>query len=344
MGMSASQARYLGLTARRTDNEFQAQQLTQQRASLANEMDTIATDYSTAMSNTNLLFVKTSSSGTTSTKLTYDIITSTDIVNGLGMRVVDQNGRVVVPQAIDFDALKQKAQDTYNNAISNNALYSVEQVGNSSIQSLLTGSNFISTYFATAGNSVLDKDGNEVLPDSLSSKINNLSAPELFSYFEKNGLSLSNTSNIASSRYTEDDSAAAATYETTIADLEAQRTQNSYMVDEQCTDAEYLEKQLRSGKWSIEKVEGDSGSSNYGEWQTFNWSASSSISSSLDTSDDAAAEAKYQARANFFARQDKALELKQHQLESEHSAIMTELDSVKKVIEKNVEGSFKTFA
>ena len=41
--------------------------------------------------------------------------------------------------------------------------------------------------------------------------------------------------------------------------------------------------------------------------------------------------------------QDKNLELKLKQLDTEENAISTELDAVKKVISKNVESSFKTF-
>ena len=40
---------------------------------------------------------------------------------------------------------------------------------------------------------------------------------------------------------------------------------------------------------------------------------------------------------------DKSLELKIKQLDTEQNAITNELDAVKKVIEKNVESSFKTF-
>ena len=41
--------------------------------------------------------------------------------------------------------------------------------------------------------------------------------------------------------------------------------------------------------------------------------------------------------------QDKNLELKLKQLDTEENAISTEIDAVKKVISKNVESSFKTF-
>lgn len=44
MGLSASQARFLQLTARKSDLEFQGQQLNQERTILANKMDQIAVD------------------------------------------------------------------------------------------------------------------------------------------------------------------------------------------------------------------------------------------------------------------------------------------------------------
>lgn len=43
-------------------------------------------------------------------------------------------------------------------------------------------------------------------------------------------------------------------------------------------------------------------------------------------------------------QQDKSLELKMKQLDTEHNAVQTEMEAVQKVIQKNIEGSFKTFA
>jgi len=42
--------------------------------------------------------------------------------------------------------------------------------------------------------------------------------------------------------------------------------------------------------------------------------------------------------------QDRSLEMKMKQFDTEHNAIQTEIEAVQKVIQKNVEGSFKTFA
>ena len=42
--------------------------------------------------------------------------------------------------------------------------------------------------------------------------------------------------------------------------------------------------------------------------------------------------------------QDRSLELKMKQLDTEHNAVQTEMDAVQKVIQKNIETTFKTFA
>ena len=67
------------------------------------------------------------------------------------------------------------------------------------------------------------------------------------------------------------------------------------------------------------------------------------ISEVLDKTDDAAAQAEYDKRNSSFQQKDKMLELRLKQLESEHKALETEMESVKKVIQEDVESSFKTF-
>jgi len=43
-------------------------------------------------------------------------------------------------------------------------------------------------------------------------------------------------------------------------------------------------------------------------------------------------------------QQDRSLELKMKQLDTEHTAIQTEMDAVQKVLQKNIESSYKTFS
>ena len=49
------------------------------------------------------------------------------------------------------------------------------------------------------------------------------------------------------------------------------------------------------------------------------------------------------AKIEIVQAQDKNLELRLKQLDTEQNAIQTEMDSVEKVIEKNTESTFKTF-
>ncbi len=50
------------------------------------------------------------------------------------------------------------------------------------------------------------------------------------------------------------------------------------------------------------------------------------------------------AKTEVIQQQDKSLELRLNQLDTEQNAISTEMDAVQKVIDKNVESTFKTFA
>ncbi len=63
----------------------------------------------------------------------------------------------------------------------------------------------------------------------------------------------------------------------------------------------------------------------------------------LDTSDDAEAESKYEYESARISRQDSQLELELNQLETQHEAVLKEVDSVKEVISNNIERTFKLF-
>ena len=81
------------------------------------------------------------------------------------------------------------------------------------------------------------------------------------------------------------------------------------------------------------------------QWQEVNYANTNEtlISEVLDKTDDAAAQADYDEKQSLFQNKDKTLEMILKQLESEHKALETEIDSVQKVIQNNVEGSFTTF-
>lgn len=67
------------------------------------------------------------------------------------------------------------------------------------------------------------------------------------------------------------------------------------------------------------------------------------MSDGLYTEDDAAASAKYKQITDRLQAQDKQLEIELKNIDTQHQAVQTEIDAVKKVIDKNIEMTFKTF-
>ncbi|MDD3238073.1 MAG: hypothetical protein PHV37_08270 [Candidatus Gastranaerophilales bacterium] len=348
MGMSASQARYLELTARRNNNEYQAQQIAQQKLMLANQTDAVANAFSNKMSNQQLLFVKVDANNNSnaSTRLTYDIITSTDPINGLSMRLVDQNGNIVIPQKYaDTSENVQNATDKYNKAINNKCFTGFTYTeGKGFSNTIYTGQNFMSTYMSGLNNDymsnpILDKNGAIVDPDEFQKNIEEMDAPSFYDYWTKNEYSFQNTNVLNNEElYINDDASASDAYKFTMETIRNNQGEK-YIIDDKCTDNDYLEKKIRSGEWTLEKVDADSDTG----FSSVTWQGLESVSDSLYTADDAAAEAEYEEKAGVLARQDKMFDMRLKQLETEHTALQTEMDSVKKVIEKNVESSFKTF-
>lgn len=226
MGMSASQARYLTLTGRKSDMEFEAQQIANARITLARESEALATEYNTMMNNRRLFFQK---DGTnfgemrTLPRLTYEIITASLQDGGLNMRLVNEAGKIIAP----FVPEGKNPED-----------YEV--------------------------------DLNVLLPD-------------------------------------------------------------------------YLEKNLRDGNLIMQQMNINPENGN-GTWVNTSWQGNANIVDDLDKSDDTAAQATYDVRSSFIKTQDKKLEMRLTEISTEQKSLEQEMDAVKKVIDKNVESTFKTFA
>lgn len=79
-------------------------------------------------------------------------------------------------------------------------------------------------------------------------------------------------------------------------------------------------------------------------WTTISPAGQSEYNLVYYTDDDAGAKAKYDQALSRVQRLDKQLEIKLNQVETQHKAIETEVESVDKVISNNIEGSFKYFS
>ncbi len=112
-----------------------------------------------------------------------------------------------------------------------------------------------------------------------------------------------------------------------------------------------LQRNLQMGIYVIKTQDlktADDGTAAEGEyedtWTTISPAGQSEYNLVYYTDDDAGAKAKYDQALARVQRLDKQLEIKLNQVETQHKAIETEVESVDKVISNNIEGSFKYFS
>ena len=100
-----------------------------------------------------------------------------------------------------------------------------------------------------------------------------------------------------------------------------------------------LQSLIINGKLFLNKVDEETGS------MTMDMLASdTNIEYVLDTSDDAEAESKYQYETACLARKQSQLDLELDQLETQHNAVIKEIDSVKEVIGNNIDRTYNLFS
>ncbi len=96
MGLAASQARLLTITARKADCEFQSMTLSHQKLALARDMERVSSDYQEALNTTKLVY-DYYGSGTSDMALTYDLLMSPSVYNDYYPKLVtDSKNRVIL--------------------------------------------------------------------------------------------------------------------------------------------------------------------------------------------------------------------------------------------------------
>ncbi|HNW25528.1 MAG TPA: hypothetical protein PLG15_01225 [Candidatus Gastranaerophilaceae bacterium] len=114
---------------------------------------------------------------------------------------------------------------------------------------------------------------------------------------------------------------------------------NSDWLQEQLSNGNLMIAQMKSNAWY-----GANGAPfTHSVFDTISYSSDTSLVEELDESDDAAAEAEYKVKTAELQAKDKIMDNELNQIQTEHKALETEYDSVKKVIEKNIEKTFKIF-
>lgn len=80
------------------------------------------------------------------------------------------------------------------------------------------------------------------------------------------------------------------------------------------------------------------------KWEMVDWRSSTTVLDQLDKSDDEAAQASYERSMKEIEYKEAQMDLEMNQIETSHSAITNEIESVKKIMTKNTEDSFKYFS
>lgn len=265
MGLAASQARLLLLTARKSDLEYRAQMICQRKTMLAMQTEELATNYSKALNNRKLYFTYTASQNDGVTKevfLSYDEFTSTQ--NSTQYRLIDSTTGKIACKSLDEASkyvFKQEGEsdEAYDERVEKFKKESMIQI------SALKNS--------------------EYLQDAMQS-----------------GALLIQELNTTSTPKTDEDG-------TPIVDANG----NQELIMNR-------------------------------EWNTVALSGMDDVSSKLYQDDDAAASATYEYQSLLVQNQDKQLDVELKQVETQQKACENEIESVKKVMDKNIESSFKCFS
>ena len=350
MGMAASQARFLGLTARKSNNEYEAQQINQQKLALADQQTNIVKKYNDKISNRMFLY-NDGNSETVDPQLTYWKVVNAmnnESEPGLGLRIVDKDGNAVVPNYLGNpygDDTIQAIVDQYNvtedvndktklyaNIIDGTWTMRAKRVDSEGVEDWVeipySEATFITKMRAENPDDETDKEFWRLF-NTLTDKING-------EYQELDFTNLTTMKDLEIKLYDKNDKIVVPE----LPEADYTKVFGKYCVDPYCVDPKYMEEKLRNGEWFIQEPDTNSTT---GWSANKSWSLCSFIEDVLDTSDDKEAEAEYEYHLARLQKQDKLLDMRLKQLETEHNALQTELDAVAQVISKNVESTYKTF-
>jgi hypothetical protein len=104
-------------------------------------------------------------------------------------------------------------------------------------------------------------------------------------------------------------------------------------------DTEWLFEQLQLANVFIQKYD-----VNKDVWEDYSYTSSSIFTTEDDDTNVAQAEAKYEYTMSEIQQKDKRFDLELDNINTEHQAVKTEMDSVKSVINDNVQKSFTIFS
>lgn len=348
MGMSASQARMLSLTARLSDLELQAQSISNSKITLANQSEQLSKTYETSLNQQKFKVFNSDSSSYVDASAynltTYDAVSTSDKQRF----IKDSSGKVLVTTAVGsaYDKTKNQNSTSYylKNGIDSSSYY-----GTAGSTGYKTVADFLKAELGYASKSDATSAGKTYNEDEVNYYTSLYSGKEEF--LNSMGYTSATTSvQETDSNYTSLNgsntytySAAATKYYSNVYD-EIAKSGYDAPGDANMSDSSWLESQVESGSIYLYTYDNTGGTKGTGDWANVSWNAGdSSIEEVADTTGTTAAEAEYNAKLDGIQSQDKKFDMELQAINTEHQALQTEIDSVKKVINKNIETSYKTF-
>lgn len=353
MGMSASQARFLSLTARKNNVEFEGQQINQQRTTLANQ----SSAYYSELCN---MVVPTPPSVDDYTKVSYTFDDGA-LTNTITSMIAKGNGQYSISYI-------QQWQDDYSIVSASSSIISqadgAYKIGSATLRKLgsLDGYNLLSDNYLS---SLTEEQRNELM--------------EQENYYQTmlNDTVLGNpaSTNEWYVRYVKDSTTGSYTpffYQAAEVENEAKYTDGYATSNINCYSlgSSVKTKEVLNAQGSVEKDstgryisitlfqtddDGNVKKDEDGNDISTTYSLVTNTATDEEAYNDALNQynyAQYQydqkvqeinSKIEIVQQQDKSLELELKQLDTEESAISTEMEAVKKVISKNIDSTFKTF-
>ena len=328
MGMAASQCRLLTLTARLSDLEYQAQSISNSKIRLSQSSEAVATEYAEALDKKKLTVLSGYNSqagamnyidATARNLTTYNAVSTLDKQRFLK----DSSGRVIISQDLyaKYNAAKAQTQNLHNQW-GNDEGHFIEVLCNSHNPPITADSPEYAKYKAYYHS---EWTGEEWMLRNLGYTSN----PN----YENGGA--------GGLTYCEQGKGASAYYTNVFNEIK----ENGYNVqsNDNMNSEEWLYSQLQGGNITLSEWD-QTAKNGAGDFVNVSWSSGdTTLKAEVDDADIARAEAKYQVKMAQIESKDKRYDLDLKNIDTEHTAIQTEMDSVKKVIDKNIERSFKTF-
>lgn len=318
MGMAASQARFLNLTARKSNIEYEGQQINQQRTTLSNQSADLYNQMLT-------LQVPTPPSTQDYTKVSYtfQVPGSSDSNATISQITKDTNGTYTVTFSYSQTELGFPPCST-NNYSTVNSIDDTNHTGNISTAK---GKSYNLNYIDPNNIPKAHQDAYDALSNGGNNTVYwvNIGTDDSPSYQYYKGNELTEASKTDTKRCVNYTAGDVTTYKT-----------DSY---QGCTINRDKYNRVQSFTYGNEEfaVTTNSVVDNEAYEDAMNEYTYKSYLYEQEM-------ANINAQTSVIQAQDKNLELRLKQLDTEHNAVQTEIDSVSSVVKKNVEDSFKTFA